>query len=53
MIYYGDLSSDDIALTLGVTTAAVRVRKHRALQRLAAKLDDTVGNETDATGTLE
>jgi RNA polymerase sigma factor (sigma-70 family) len=53
MIYYGDLGSDDIALTLGVTTAAVRVRKHRALQRLAAKLNDTIGNETDPTGTLE
>jgi RNA polymerase sigma factor (sigma-70 family) len=53
MIYYADLGSDDIALTLGVTTAAVRVRKHRALQRLAAELGDTAGNETDPTGTLE
>lgn len=53
MIYYGDLGSDEIALTLGVTTAAVRVRKHRALQRLAAEINDVVGNETDLTGTLE
>ena len=53
MIYFGDLGYDDIALTLGVTTAAVRVRKHRALQRLAAELRDTIGNEIDLTGTLQ
>jgi RNA polymerase sigma-70 factor, ECF subfamily len=53
MIYYGDLGSDEIALTLGVTTAAVRVRKHRALRRLAAELGEAIGNETDSTGTLQ
>jgi RNA polymerase sigma-70 factor (ECF subfamily) len=53
MIYYGDLTSDEIALTLGVTTAAVRVRKHRALQRLAVELRETIGNENDFAGTLE
>jgi RNA polymerase sigma-70 factor (ECF subfamily) len=53
MIYYGDLGSDEIAMTLGVTTAAVRVRKHRALQRLAAQLNEAVGNETDFMGTIQ
>lgn len=53
MVYYGDLGTDDIALTLGVTTAAVRVRKHRALQRLAVELSNTIGNEIDQTGTLQ
>ncbi len=52
MIYYGDLDSGEVALTLGATTAAVRVRKHRALQRLAAELHEPVGNESAPAGTL-
>jgi RNA polymerase sigma-70 factor (ECF subfamily) len=38
MMYYDGLNADEIARRLGVTAAAVRVRKHRALQRLSAEL---------------
>jgi RNA polymerase sigma-70 factor (ECF subfamily) len=38
MMYYDGLNADQIARQLGVTAAAVRVRKHRALQRLSAEL---------------
>ncbi|HEY3746985.1 MAG TPA: sigma-70 family RNA polymerase sigma factor [Gemmatimonadaceae bacterium] len=40
MFYYEGLSSDEISAAIGITTAAVRVRKHRALRRLAAELHD-------------
>ena len=41
MIYYDALDTDEIAGRLGLTAAAVRVRKHRALQRLAAELGES------------
>jgi RNA polymerase sigma-70 factor (ECF subfamily) len=41
MIYYDALDTDEIAGRVGITAAAVRVRKHRALQRLAAQLGET------------
>jgi len=41
MIYYNEIGTDEIARQLGVTTAAVRVRKHRALQRLAMELGES------------
>ena len=39
MIYYDEFDTDEIACRYGITSAAVRVRKHRALQRLAAQLE--------------
>lgn len=53
MIYYDGLDNGRVAAQLGITVTAVRVRKHRALQRLAALLGETDGNETSASGTLE
>jgi RNA polymerase sigma-70 factor (ECF subfamily) len=38
MFYYEDLNADEISAVIGITTAAVRVRKHRALRLLAAEL---------------
>jgi RNA polymerase sigma factor (sigma-70 family) len=51
MIYYKEISTDDIAVKLGLTVAAVRVRKHRALQRLGVLLGEFAGNELSITGT--
>ena len=53
MIYYDDLGTDEIAARLGINASAVRVRKHRALQRLAVELGESVGNESGTVGTLE
>ena len=41
MFYYETLATDVIAARVGLNSAAVRVRKHRALQRLAAQLDES------------
>ena len=41
MIYYDGLDTDEIARCLGLNAAAVRVRKHRALQHLAAELGES------------
>ncbi len=41
MIYYDGLGIDEIARRLGLNAAAVRVRKHRALQRLSAELGES------------
>jgi len=40
MIYYDGLDTDKIAARLDINTSTVRVRKHRALQRLAAELPE-------------
>jgi len=53
MIYYDDLDTEEIAHRLGINVSAVRVRKHRSLQRLAAELRESVGNELGAVGTLD
>lgn len=52
MIYYDELDTDEIARRLGLNAAAVRVRKHRALQRLSAELGESLGNESHVAGTL-
>ena len=52
MIYYNDLDTDEVANQLGLTAAAVRVRKHRALHRLAIELRESNGNESGPVGTL-
>ena len=53
MLYYEGLDSDAAASRLQVTTAALRVRKHRALRRLAELLGEvSSGNESSTTGTL-
>ncbi len=54
LLYFRGLSSEEAAATLSITTAAVRVRKHRALQRLARFLgDEAAGNTTDDAGTSD
>ena len=53
MLYFESLGSDVVAEKLGITTPAIRVRKHRALQRLARLLGDPDGNKTDGAGTLD
>lgn len=40
LLYFDDLSTGDASERLGVTPDALRVRKHRALRRLAAALGD-------------
>lgn len=52
MIYYEGLDTEEIAGRLVLNAAAVRVRKHRALQRLAAELGGSAGNESGTAGTL-
>ncbi len=39
MVYYEEMDSGTLAQRLGVTTGALRVRKHRVLARLAALLN--------------
>ena len=54
MLYYEGLDSDEAAERLGVSQPTVRVRKHRALRRLAQSLGELAsGNETDLAGTLD
>lgn len=53
LLYYEGLDIEATARRLNVTPAALRVRKHRALKRLAERLGGSVvGNASDATGTL-
>ncbi len=40
LLYFDDLPTADVSVRLGVTAEALRVRKHRALRRLAAVLGD-------------
>ena len=54
MLYYEGLDSDEAAERLGASQPTVRVRKHRALRRLAQSLGELApGNETDLAGTLD
>ena len=54
MLYYEGIDSDEAAKRLGASQPTVRVRKHRALGRLAQSLGELAsGNETDLAGTLE
>jgi RNA polymerase sigma-70 factor (ECF subfamily) len=53
MLYYKGVGSDMVAAKLSITPAAVRVRKHRALARLAELLGESKGNKTDGAGTLD
>jgi len=52
MIYYDELDTEAIAGRLGLNAAAVRVRKHRALQRLSVELGGSSCNESGVAGTL-
>jgi len=53
LLYYEGIDTEAAALRLKVTPAALRVRKHRALKRLAELLDQPVeGNASSTTGTL-
>jgi RNA polymerase sigma-70 factor (ECF subfamily) len=53
LLYYEGLDTETAALRLKVTPAALRVRKHRALKRLAEQLGQSVeGNASGITGTL-
>lgn len=52
MMYYDGLGTDEVASRLGISAAAVRVRKHRVLRRLAAELGELAGNESPLPGTL-
>jgi RNA polymerase sigma-70 factor (ECF subfamily) len=40
--YYEQVEAEELARRLGITPGAVRVRKHRALKRLAQLLEDDV-----------
>ncbi len=54
LLFYKGVSAEEAAESLGISPAAVRVRKHRALQRLAhllGEVDD--GNKTSGAGTLD
>ncbi len=52
LAYYDQLSADEIAARLNSTPGAVRVRKHRALRRLADHLvPASAGNALLASGT--
>ena len=52
MLYYDGLDSEAVATRLDLALPAVRVRKHRALRRLAELLGVPAGNESGVTGTL-
>jgi len=51
LFYTEALSTAEVARRLQVNTGAIRVRKHRALLRLADVLDERRGNETTTSGT--
>lgn len=51
MIYYDEFDTAEIARRYHITPAAVRVRKHRALQRLSAELE-LASNKSGQAGTL-
>jgi RNA polymerase sigma-70 factor (ECF subfamily) len=40
LLYFQDLEPEEVARQLGLTPGALRVRKHRALQRLAELVGD-------------
>jgi len=46
LLYYQDAATLDIARQLGISAEALRVRKHRALRRLAVLLGDAVPDVT-------
>jgi RNA polymerase sigma-70 factor (ECF subfamily) len=51
LAFYDLLDAEQIAQRLALTTGAVRVRKHRALRRLAELLDaEATGNDCRSTG---
>ena len=50
MIYVRELDPAEAASLLGITPGALRVRKHRALARLARKFS-AGGNESGSAGT--
>jgi RNA polymerase sigma factor (sigma-70 family) len=52
LAYYDLMNAEQIAERLGTTVIAVRVRKHRALRRLADLLGTGVSNTGPASGTL-
>lgn len=52
MLYYEGLDSEVVAKRLDLAVPALRVRKHRALRRLAELLNEPAGNESAVTGTL-
>jgi RNA polymerase sigma factor (sigma-70 family) len=49
-LYFDDAPSADVAGRLGVTPETLRVRKHRALRRLAAILGDAAPDVTPQSG---
>jgi len=54
LLFYKGLSAEEAAESLSITPAAARVRKHRALQRLAQLLGEVGdGNKTSGAGTLD
>lgn len=53
MIYYDGLDTEHIGMELGISAAAVRVRKHRALRRLASALGEEERNANEPSGTQE
>lgn len=48
MVYYDQLDTDELTERLGITAAALRVRKHRALKRLATLLTESAGPVTES-----
>lgn len=46
LAYFDQLSAEEIASKLGSTPGAIRVRKHRALRRLADRLVPTPPSNT-------
>jgi RNA polymerase sigma-70 factor (ECF subfamily) len=51
LAYYEQMGAEQIAVRLGTTAGAVRVRKHRALRRLAELLGSGVSNTGASSGT--
>jgi len=46
LLYYQDAATPDIARELGISAEALRVRKHRALRRLAVRLGEAAPDVT-------
>ena len=49
-VYFEQIDATDLAARLGLTAGALRVRKHRAVQRLAAALGASASDETFPAG---
>lgn len=49
-VYFEQIDAADLAARLGLTAGALRVRKHRAVQRLAAALGASPSDETFPAG---